>query len=137
MGKAPRKQLASKAAKTAAPPVPLPPLSEFNSSLESQYNSNSPEGMRVHDVKTKAGNLANDLIKELGEKLIGSYVEECKLKNNPADAEELSEMEEDVSDWVSHMVDRGDTEGIEMNYVNSTLRLYFKQVDMDKLNDRS
>lgn len=62
VGKAPRKQLASKAAKAAAPPVPLRPLSEFDSILDSQYDTNSPEGMRVYDVKTKAGNLAKDLI---------------------------------------------------------------------------
>lgn len=30
-------------------------------------------------------------------------------------------MKEDVSDWVSHMIDRGDTEEIKMNYINSTL----------------
>ncbi|KAG9667502.1 hypothetical protein KCU99_g8907, partial [Aureobasidium melanogenum] len=92
MGKAPRKQLASK----WAPPVLLPALSEFNPLLEVQYDPASHEGKKVHAVKTNAENLANDLInnnqiEELGEKLIDSYVEEFKLKIDPADAEEIAD----------------------------------------------
>ncbi|KAG9566712.1 hypothetical protein KCU71_g4265, partial [Aureobasidium melanogenum] len=131
MGKAPRKQLISKQG-------PRPALSEFDSLLEEvQYDPASPEGKEVHTVKTNAENLANDLInnsqiEELGEKLIDSYVEEFKLKNDPADAEELADEKLDVSKWAKRMINHGDVEKIKMEYINSALRICFKQIDMQK-----
>ncbi|KAG9517170.1 hypothetical protein KCV07_g6317, partial [Aureobasidium melanogenum] len=137
MGKAPRKQLASKWARTAAPPVLLPALSEFNPLVEVQYDPATHEGEKICAVKTNAENLANDLInnnqiEELGEKLIDSYVEEFKLKNDPADAEELADEKEEASKWAKRMINRGDVEKIKMEYINSALRICFKQIDMEK-----
>lgn len=120
MGTAPRKQLFSKAALR-------PALAEFDPLLNN-----------IHAVKTNAEKLADELIndkkiEELAEKLVDSYVEESKLKNNPADAEELSRKKEAVGNWTKYMVSRGDVEEIKMNYVNSALRLCcFKQIDMEK-----
>lgn len=45
---------------------------------------------------------------------------------------ENSDEKKEVSKWAKHMINCGDAEKIKMEYINSALRICFKQIDMEK-----